>query len=129
MTQYRAGQTVEVVTGKDWSEGFQNGNRITLERLIPSREAFAGEWEVRAANGVAGIISEKNFRSLPTGPVVTETVTKTRIVPGVWDSVWVSYEHDERLTVQYMIEKPSADQLDAAAAVLSALAKGLRDVD
>lgn len=64
----------------------------------------------------------------PVGPVVTETVTKTRIVPGVYDRVHVT---DSTVTVfvDYGAfgKLIAADQLDAAAAVLSALAKGLRD--
>lgn len=69
------------------------------------------------------------------GPVVTETVTKTRIVPGVFSHVVVEAHHGPSM-VGVGFEAPgemqfircmSADQLDAAAAVLSALAKGLRD--
>lgn len=62
------------------------------------------------------------------GPVVTETVTKTRIVPGVYDWVTVG-ESAEPAWARVSMEGAllDADQLDAAAAVLSALAKGLRD--
>lgn len=90
---YKAGQTVEVVTDKNWSDGFHNGARITLERLIPEGEAFRGEWDAVASNGVKGIIGERNFRAVSEGPVRTETVTKRHIVPGVYGILRV-YEHD-----------------------------------
>lgn len=63
----------------------------------------------------------------PTGPVVTETVTKTRIVPGVYDGVTVEESRDTQYVRVRMVGPYTADELDAAAAVLSALAKGLRD--
>lgn len=73
----------------------------------------------------------------PTGPVVTETVTKTRIVPGVYDrmrvdntgktgEVVIGLVHKDRVVSPFMTVL-TADELDAAAAILSALAKGLRD--
>lgn len=67
------------------------------------------------------------------GPVVTETVTKTRIVPGVYDGVSVQEvaENDRGEKCAdigfELAGLVTADELDAAAAVLSALAKGLRD--
>lgn len=69
------------------------------------------------------------------GPVVTETVTKTRIVPGVYGRIEVDSAHGEYVNIRFVTEygKSSGiwsfreDELDAAAAVLSALAKGLRD--
>lgn len=71
------------------------------------------------------------------GPVVTETVTKTRIVPGVYDRIRVfdggygneaiGVELFNRLGTSSRNLVFTADELDAAAAVLSALAKGLRD--
>jgi len=74
----------------------------------------------------------------PTGPVVTETVTKTRIVPGVYGRVNVHLGRDNpnNMYVSFTNQAGNthsgqlltADELDAAAAVLSALAKGLRDV-
>lgn len=68
------------------------------------------------------------FRPMPVGPVVTETVTKTRIVPGVYDGVRVKINPTPGKVFVYIHETLlDADQLDAAAAVLSALAKGLRD--
>lgn len=65
------------------------------------------------------------------GPVVTETVTKTRIVPGVYDRITVNDAGKAGMVGLWLNNGHyfSADQLDAAAAVLSALAKGLRDVD
>ncbi len=63
----------------------------------------------------------------PTGPVVTETVTKTRIVPGVYDRVSVWERDDGLFGIDFHVSTTTADELDAAAAVLSALAKGLRD--
>ena len=87
---YKAGQTVEVVTDKNWSDGFHNGARITLERLIPEGEAFRGEWDAVASNGVKGIIGERNFRAVSEGPVRTETVTKRHIVPGVYGRLSVT---------------------------------------
>ena len=66
------------------------------------------------------------------GPVVTETVTKTRIVPGVYGKVSVGeidVDHENKFVKVQLIGSVwiNADELDAAAAVLSALAKGLRD--
>jgi hypothetical protein len=64
------------------------------------------------------------------GPVVTETVTKTRIVPGVYGpAVEVNEWHEDtrKVVLTFHGRVYDADQLDAAAAVLSALAKGLRD--
>lgn len=63
------------------------------------------------------------------GPVVTETVTKTRIVPGVYDRVSVWERDDGLFGIDFHVSSANPDELDAAAAVLSALAKGLRDVD
>lgn len=63
----------------------------------------------------------------PIGPVVTETVTKTRIVPGLYAGVYVDGTEFSKFSVSFLIGTPSADQLDAVAAVLSELAKGLRD--
>jgi hypothetical protein len=60
------------------------------------------------------------------GPVVTETVTKTRIVPGVYAGVHVGDPTDTTVAIR-LPSRMTADELDAAAAVLSALAKGLRD--
>jgi len=64
----------------------------------------------------------------PTGPVVTETVTKTRIVPGVYGQVVVgAHMTPGWVDIRWRTPGTTADELDAAAAVLSALAKGLRD--
>lgn len=68
----------------------------------------------------------------PTGPVVTETVTKTRIVPGTYGKVSVGeidVDHENKFVKVQLIGSVwiNADELDAAAAVLSALARGLRD--
>lgn len=67
--------------------------------------------------------------SQSTGPVVTETVTKTRIVPGVYGRVQVvTYANSDRMDLALLPGRTfTPDELDAAAAVLSALAKGLRD--
>lgn len=67
------------------------------------------------------------FRLVPTGPVVTETVTKTRIVPGTYDGVNVGDASRHGVSLAIESGYYTADELDAAAAVLSALAKGLRD--
>lgn len=139
MTQYSAGQTVEVVTDEEWSLGFQNGNKIVLERLIPDDEVFAGEWDARASNGVGGIIAEKNFKPMSTGPVRTETVTKRRIVPGVYGRLEVRGRDDDCVTLLLAsrggkIDKGfahilNATELDDLAMVASQLAEALRDVD
>jgi len=64
----------------------------------------------------------------PIGPVVTETVTKTRIVPGVYGVIQCGEPTNGDICVSFVGKiYYSADELDAAAAVLSALAKGLRD--
>lgn len=65
----------------------------------------------------------------PTGPVVTETVTKTRIVPGTYDRITVNDEGKAGMVGLWLNNdhEYNADELDAAAGVLSALAKGLRD--
>lgn len=105
MGKYQAGQTVEVVTDKNWSDGFHNGARITLERLIPEGEAFRGEWDAVASNGVKGIIGERNFRAVSEGPVQTETVTKRHIVPGVYGRLWV--EGDSRSYVGIALTRPN----------------------
>lgn len=65
----------------------------------------------------------------PVGPVVTETVTKTRIVPGVYGRVQVvTYVNSDRMDLALLPGRTfTPDELDAAAAVLSELAKGLRD--
>lgn len=65
----------------------------------------------------------ENFE--PVGPI--RTVTREEIIPGTYDGVVVSYEHDHRLTVHFMVERPSPDSLTRAAAVLTALAGALRD--
>lgn len=78
--------------------------------------------------------------SAPIGPVVTETVTKTRIVPGVYGRLVVQEDCDGYISVAILrtgqtvpseedFRSLTAPDLDAAAAVLSALAKGLRHVD
>lgn len=59
------------------------------------------------------------------GPI--RTVTRQEIIPGTYDGVVVSYEHDHRLTVSFMVERPSSDALTRAVAVLTALAGALRD--
>lgn len=73
------------------------------------------------------------------GPVVTETVTKTRIVPGTYGRLAVNLTYATEPSVGIKLVDRNgkelgvdgagmtADELDAAAAVLSALAKGLRD--
>ena len=62
------------------------------------------------------------------GPVVTETVTKTRIVPGVYGCIQVGEPTNGDVCVSFVGKiYYTPDELDAAAAVLSALAKGLRD--
>lgn len=74
----------------------------------------------------------------PIGPVVTETVTKTRIVPGVYGRLVVQEDCDGYISVAILrtgqtvpseedFRSLTAPDLDAAAAVLSELAKGLRD--
>lgn len=113
----------KVTATKNYGERLTEGHVYTIEGINYPY------YQVRDNKGVLDGWQCPFWELAPTGPVVTETVTKTRIVPGVWACVWVSYEHEDRLTVQYMVEQPSADQLDAAAAVLSELAKGLRDVD
>lgn len=61
------------------------------------------------------------------GPVVTETVTKTRIVPGVYGAVTVG-AYDNKSVVAYIgMTFYNADELDAAAAILTQLAEGLRN--
>ena len=84
------------------------------------------------ADGTRGLINRFELVQ-PVGPVVTETVTKTRIVPGVYDGVKVVEVDDDGFVSIEIVDGNDcprwmdADQLDAAAAVLSALAKGLRD--
>lgn len=73
------------------------------------------------------IPSEDLIAEWPTGPVVTETVTKTRIVPGVYEHVTVDDHPEAGFMIGLSENNYTADELDAAAAVLSALAKGLRD--
>lgn len=111
------------------------GNRTTpigFEGVIREIRRDPGDdYEYRFDDGAWGYAMtlgvERWELVAPTGPVVTETVTKTRIVPGVYDGVYVDGTDWTKFSVQLLIGTPSADQLDAAAAVLSALAKGLRD--
>lgn len=69
----------------------------------------------------------------PIGPVVTETVTKTRIVPGVYGVVQVLSERNGA-TVQVLLCNTkdvktwyTAEELKAAAAVLIQLAGALEE--
>lgn len=68
---------------------------------------------------------ESEMELVSDGPV--RTVTRQEITPGTYDGVVVSYEHDHRLTVHFMVERPSPGRLTRAAAVLTALAGALRD--
>jgi len=63
------------------------------------------------------------------GPVIVETVTTTRIVPGTYDRVRVDAVMPDktlRLAMSGSDEWYTADELDAAAVVLTELAKALR---
>lgn len=66
----------------------------------------------------------RDWELVQDGPV--RTVTRQEIVPGTYDGVVVSYEHDHRLTVHFMVERPSPDALTRAAAVITALADALK---
>jgi hypothetical protein len=112
-----------VFDGKGWYKSgaysYSGSSRFDLvSELVP--------WDATTADGVKGIIAENEFRPVSDeGPV--RTVTRQEIISGTYDGVVVSYEHDHRLTVHFMVERPSADTLDRAAAVLTALAGALRD--
>lgn len=60
---------------------------------------------------------------VPTGP------TRLEVVPGVYDGVSVVTPDDGmvNLHVMFALHDPSADELEAAAAVLTELAKAVRD--
>lgn len=91
-------------------------------------EGCLKEWAVDGRNGyLEGFNTEDLIAEWTDGPVVTETVTKTRIVPGVYDGVEVVASQSQGVIGVYMARTYTPDELDAAAAVLSALAKGLRD--
>ena len=92
---YSAGQVVEVCSerSRGWTSGFKYGSKVTLEKLIPSYEGYAGRWEAVTATGVRGIISEEDFRPVPEhSPVRTETVPVRRLEPGVYGPLKVGAE-------------------------------------
>lgn len=119
---FKVGDKVRRVSGRSF------GNQIGYEGVI---SRIDGTW-LHFPDGTRGM-SHRFELVAPTGPVVTETVTKTRIVPGVYGSVTVLSDINGD-SVQVLLSNGAdlktwytADELDAAAAVLSALAKGLRD--
>lgn len=59
----------------------------------------------------------------------TRTVTRLEVVPGVYDGVSVMIPDNGmvNLHVMFAFNDPSADELEAAAAVLTELAKAVRD--
>lgn len=63
------------------------------------------------------------------GPVRTETVTKRRIVPGVYGGVYVSVGVEGKLVGITVDQFMTAEELDSLAMVASQLAEALRDVD
>lgn len=62
---------------------------------------------------------------VPTGP--TRTVTRLEVVPGVYDGVVVGDRTENFVSVEFQILLADADQLERAAAVLTELAKAVRD--
>lgn len=67
------------------------------------------------------------FELISESPV--RTVTRQEIVPGTYDGVNVMLPDDvvDHVRVALFLRAPSADQLERAAAVLTALAGALRD--
>lgn len=113
----RDGRKVGPFTRRTWTDGFP-WDESTEDEYFWSDD---GSCQV-TSGGCNDLIAEWT-----DGPIVTETVTKTRIVPGVYDGVEVVASQYEGVIGIHMARTYTPDQLDAAAAVLSALAKGLRD--
>ena len=114
---FKVGETVRRFKGVN--DGKSAGHVATILEIEHLPDDSEGPW-LTFTDGTEGYAT--SFERLPTGPVVTET----RIVPGVYDGVEVSITLDKCARIK-MSGPFTADELDAAAAVLSALAKGLRD--
>lgn len=99
---YSAGQVVEVCSGRSrrWTSGFKYGSKITLEKLIPPYEGYAGRWEAVTATGVRGIISEHDFRPVPEHSPVR---TVPRLVPGVYGLLYVGSEVEGRPAKEVLV--------------------------
>lgn len=139
---FKVGDRVRRVSGTNTSTplGFE-GVITALEgaHVHGGRDAeyvFDSRWGYAYNEG-----GSSNWELVQTGPVVTETVTKTRIVSGRYGRIEVraiySTQHETNgVGVAFLardgggvaVAALNADELDAAAAVLTALAKGLRDV-
>lgn len=120
--RFKNGDSVRRIKGEN--PGQYEGYEGVIESIGP--ETYRGDQWLNFPDGTRGF--SRSFELVqPTGPVVIETVTKTRIVPGTYDGVTVWENPRGKIEINFHLGDPTPDQLDAAAAVLSALAKGLRD--
>lgn len=128
MTQYKVGQTVEITTDA-WDNGWGKGSHIVLT----SRNG-EGWWFGTNRYCATGLFQESKIRPVSEGPVRTETVTKRRIVPGVYGRIRIWADSPSGM-VRWSVTGQSgvnchdmtATELDDLAMVASQLAEALRD--
>jgi hypothetical protein len=79
-------------------------------------------------DGTCPWLDDRNLVAEWTDDGLTRTVTRLEVVPGVYDRVHVVTPDDGmvNLHVMFALHDPSADELDAAAAVLTDIAKAVR---
>lgn len=120
---FKVGDVVERITGH--YKGMKKGDRakITHVRLLDESLELEGYGSGHA---------QYSFKLAETeGPVITTIIpatTVTKIVPGVYDKVRTGLVKGGQLALAMPDTWYTADELEAAAATLTVLAKGLRDI-
>lgn len=133
---FKVGDKVQAID--DCYAGYPPFSKYNIPRGDGVVSAIYGpdSFEVRYGEWVSPPVNPSCFRlSSIRSPVVIETVTKTRIVPGVYGRIEISPYADTSVTHVGVRFDPmsdgyaalDADELDAAASVMSTLAKALRD--
>lgn len=122
---FNVGDTVIRHTGRNGKSVV--GHIATIEQITPSSKPD-DRW-LTFTDGCDGY--ESSFTLVPPSPVRTETITRSVIVPGVYGRLFVMTEGGGNPFIA--IENPAgalnADELDAAALVLTQLAAAVRDAD
>lgn len=124
--KFKAGQKVRILDVESLAgRSAWAGRELTLKRPESGGEG----WEVPTWSTVEQDcyyrFRESEMEPVAEGPV--RTVTRQEIIPGTHDGVVVRVHDESSVYVEYCGAAKTADQLERAAAVLTALAGALRD--
>lgn len=115
---YQPGQLVQLTTNNAWRHGYAKGATVRLDRLTPEGWKIIG----------GGVVPESDMR--PAGPVRRREVLE--VVAGQYGIVSVKenfpqYADSKTVNIAIQPTHASADELAAAARVLTQLAEALRE--